>query len=133
MGITINHFTHTFRRAAAPNEEEAQALYGVLEQGDEVDVWGVYPVTRGAINWMGSHPRSMYGEPEEKTSCLSNEATGYLVVYVSQDRGFAFWGEEGRKEYERDCREAARRSYRDFCALIGRLIQADEILARHCR
>lgn len=132
MGITIDHFTHSFRRAAEPNEEEARSLYQSLEAVD-LDVWGVFPVTRGAIDWMSWRPENMYCESDERTRCLASDATGYLVVYVSQDRGFAFWGEEGWREYDEERREAARKSFRDFCQLTQRLIQANDIRSKSCR
>ena len=129
MGITIDHFTHSFRRAAEPSEGEARALFESLEAVNW-DVWGVFPVTRGVINWMSWRPQNMYCEPDENTRCLPGDATVYLVVYVSQERGFAVWGEEGWREHDQERREAARKSFRDFCALVDRLIQANAIRSK---
>lgn len=132
MGITIDYFTHCFQRDATPTAEGARALHSKLYGAD--DVWGVFPVVDGTIDWMGGpvyRVSRMYGL-REAPSQLCDGATGYLIVYVAQDRGFAVWGDEGRRELERDKRKAADQSYQNLCKLIGRLIEANEIRARHC-
>lgn len=135
MGITIDYFTHRFQRDATPSAEVAQALHSKLYAADDCnDVWGIFPVVDGAIDWRGCPERRlgrMYGLSEAPAH-LCNDVTGYLVIYVSQDRGFAVWGEEGWRELEHDKLKAAEESYRDFCALVGRLIEANEIRRQHC-